>query len=473
MALSARRDIADSADFVVVGSGAAGAMAARWLAAAGHQVVLVEEGDQPVAWPFESPNALRMVHGGGRWTTSGGDAIALTAGNCVGGSTAIGYGVHAQLPEEVYESWVQLDPSLHNRLGYSEIDLARTQIESDMAVEKVPRELWGASGQLLLSAFAGSAEPVWRGAPGCRGTGRCVAGCPTRGMSSVDRVLWPIAQRLGARLHSQARIERILIEAGRAVGVIGRTIQGSKVSITARRAVFLCAGALNTPLLLRRSSISCPSWGWQLHADALVTAMMPAPLDDEQAAGLAIAGPIPEVDTATIAAVSILPRQRAMQLPGAGLALEQRMEHLNHLAIWRVTVPCQARGGLENGLLGPRFNLKLATSDRLRLLAAVSVAADGMLRQGAIEVYPQVHGVPAVATTVDDVAQITSVAPTAGAIALHANSFFGGLRVDERYCVPGIKGLVVADAAALPACTVVPPMATVMAVAMAAVQRWV
>ena len=40
-------DRADAADFVIVGTGAAGATAARVLTEAGHDVVLVEEGPAP------------------------------------------------------------------------------------------------------------------------------------------------------------------------------------------------------------------------------------------------------------------------------------------------------------------------------------------------------------------------------------------------------------------------------------------
>ncbi|MBM4346439.1 MAG: GMC family oxidoreductase [Deltaproteobacteria bacterium] len=472
MPATPKTDLTDSADFVVVGAGAAGLVAARWLAAAGHAVLVLECGHAPVATPFESPELLRMLHGGGQWRTRGPDAISLQAGRAVGGSTAIGWGVHAALPEEVYARWVALDPAWQTRMPYAEVDLAHECTDAEFSVAKADRDLWGESGRMLMDALVGVADPVWRGAPGCKGTSRCAAGCPTKGMGSVDRVVWPIAVRHGARMHTGVDVQRIVVQGGRAVGVTGQSATGGRLAVTARRAVLLCAGTLGSLRILHRSRIPHTSLGMTLHVEALVAGLLADPVHDDRAAGLAVQARIPGVEDATLSAVSTLPRLRAMALPGAGLALEHRMELLANLVTWQVTVACEARGRVREGLLGPQFAFDPTARDRARVLAGVAVAADAMLDQGAVEVYPQAHGAPAVATTGEDVTAVARATPVPGVIPLFAHSFFGGLQVDERYAVPGVKGLVVADASVLPAPTVVPPLATVMAVAMAAVQRW-
>ncbi len=468
-----KSDLTDSADFVVVGGGAAGLVAARWLAAAGHSVLVLEGGTAAVATAFESPDALRMLQGGGRWRTRGPDAIALQAGNAIGGSTAIGWGVHAALPEEVYARWIERDPAWQTRLPYAELELAHQCTDAEFSVAKAPRDLWGHSGQMLMDALVGIADPVWRGAAGCKGTARCAAGCPTKGMGSVDRVVWPTALRHGARMLAGVQVRRIEVQRGRAVGVTGLSPSGGRLAVTARRAVFLCAGTLGSWRILQQSRVDTRSWGLSLHAEALVAALLPDPVDDDRAAGLAVQARVPGVDDATLSAVSALPRMRALALPGAGLALEHRMELLAHLVTWQVTVAAEGRGTVREGLFGPRFDLTLTARDRSRLLAGVAVAADGLLHQGAAEVYPQAFGAPQVVVSPGDVTAVASAAPVAAVLPLFAHSLFGGLQVDERYAVPGVKGLVVADATVLPAPTVVPPLATVMAVAMAAVQRWV
>jgi len=88
----ARLVLEDQADFVIVGTGAGGATAARVLSAAGHDVLMVEEG--PHLRPDDRPAALvdamsAGVRDFGTQTTAGATPMPLLQGRLVGGSTAI------------------------------------------------------------------------------------------------------------------------------------------------------------------------------------------------------------------------------------------------------------------------------------------------------------------------------------------------------------------------------------------------
>ena len=94
----------DAADFVIVGTGAGGATAARVLAAAGLDVVMLEEGP----WLKTKERPTELVDGMtatfrdfGTQTTSGATPIPLLQGRLVGGSTAINSGIIWRLPDDV------------------------------------------------------------------------------------------------------------------------------------------------------------------------------------------------------------------------------------------------------------------------------------------------------------------------------------------------------------------------------------
>jgi choline dehydrogenase-like flavoprotein len=85
-----------------------------------------------------------------------------------------------------------------------------------------------------------------------RGCWRCVTGCPF-GAKWTARDFVDEARRHGAVLHERARVERVLVEDGRAAGVEVQ-IEGVTRQLRAGRVV-LAAGGIGSPRLLRASSL--------------------------------------------------------------------------------------------------------------------------------------------------------------------------------------------------------------------------
>ena len=110
---------------MVVGSGMAGSTAARWLAASGASVVVLEEGGWPEpAGPDLRPALETLYRDGGMRIVSGPDSIVLLQGRCVGGSTVVSAGVQTPLPHEAWEQWCKLEPRWRTRLPFAELELA-------------------------------------------------------------------------------------------------------------------------------------------------------------------------------------------------------------------------------------------------------------------------------------------------------------------------------------------------------------
>src|SRR5271154_3567191 len=116
----------DEADFIVVGTGAGGATAARVLAAAGRSVVLLEEG--PRLDPLKRSalfidTLTEAFRDAGAVAALGPAPFPLLQGRLVGGSTAINSGIVWRLPEKLRRDWGEthglrelLEPSALGRI---------------------------------------------------------------------------------------------------------------------------------------------------------------------------------------------------------------------------------------------------------------------------------------------------------------------------------------------------------------------
>ena len=146
----------DSFDYLIVGSGAAGASAARILADSTSSVAVLEEGPAVGTAHFEDRalTALsRLYRSMGAQITTGRAPMLVIQGRCVGGSTVINSAILRRLPEEVWSEWAQ-QPGLKEALPYADIDGASEHIERDLHGASTPETVWGGNNRLLSAAAA-------------------------------------------------------------------------------------------------------------------------------------------------------------------------------------------------------------------------------------------------------------------------------------------------------------------------------
>jgi choline dehydrogenase-like flavoprotein len=100
-------DVARNVDVCVIGSGAAGAIIAQKMAAAGKSVVLLERGGY---YDGESMNQREDDMVSLLWKNSGANftsnlKMAVAQGSCLGGSTVINDAVCFRIPDIVVDQW--------------------------------------------------------------------------------------------------------------------------------------------------------------------------------------------------------------------------------------------------------------------------------------------------------------------------------------------------------------------------------
>ncbi|MGA9675485.1 MAG: GMC family oxidoreductase N-terminal domain-containing protein, partial [Mycobacterium sp.] len=140
------------ADVVVVGSGAGGAMAARTLARAGLDVVVLEEGRRWTVEEFRSTHPIDryagLYRGAGATVALGRPSVVLPVGRAVGGTTVVNSGTCFQPPLAVQRRW-------RDEFGLGIADPDRLaghldDVERTLRVAPVPLNIMGRNGRLLL-----------------------------------------------------------------------------------------------------------------------------------------------------------------------------------------------------------------------------------------------------------------------------------------------------------------------------------
>jgi choline dehydrogenase-like flavoprotein len=467
-----------SCDAIVIGSGAGGAFAARALARAGLDTVIVEEGERWTVDRIRGTHPLDRFAGiyrdGGTTMALGNPPIALPLGRAVGGTTVINSGTCFRPPAPVATSW-------HREHGLAlaepeQLAVRLTDVEETIDVAPASMEVLGRNGELALEgagALDWRSAPLRRNATGCRGACQCAIGCPNNAKGGVHLNALPQACEAGARIVTRLAVKRVLSESGRAVGVAARRADGAEVRISAPLVV-VAAGAIPTPPLLRRSGLGRhPRLGRNLsiHPATGIT----AGFEDEvvpwsgvmQSVGIE---ELHESDGVLIEATGSPPGMGAISTPGYGSHLLSRLDRAAGRAMIGAMIADEPSGRVF-GSRTPVVSYRLAKADEGRLATALEAMARVMLAAGATDVELG-GGAPAVRSEAElepamqrlDVRRLRLAGfhPSGTAAA-----GFDPARhpVDPEGRLRGVGGVWVADGSVLPSCPGVNPQVSIMAIA--------
>ena len=474
----------EAADFVVVGSGAAGASAALALAEAGCNVALLEEGpevrnDDRGLGPTEA--LMRLFRDRGTQVSMGKSVIPVLQGRCLGGSTVVNGAIVWRLPEDAYERCFAL-AGARDEIPLREIEKRMDRIERDLSIGATPDSRLGNNGLLMR---AGSQKLGWRGhamvrnVADCQGSGRCLEGCPTRRKQSLEVTYLPRARALGARIFAEHEVRRIEMRGDAATAVSGTCADGTRFRFEARRGVVLAASAIQTPCILRRSGLGVREHvGRHLmsHPGTAVAGIYRDRVELWNGATQSY-----EVDEFRDAGFKMevigLPLELAgVRLPGLGAELAKNLADYPHMAVWGVQVRAEAEGSVAPSIGGgTRISYTPTMRDMERFREGVKRLCQMHFAAGAARVFPGVHGGPSVLYSMDEVRKLDGLSLDPRAYSLLISHVFGTCRmaraadagaIDFHGAVRGVRRLWVVDASVFPKNLGVNPQHTIMALAM-------
>ncbi|MEO6773630.1 MAG: GMC family oxidoreductase N-terminal domain-containing protein [Kofleriaceae bacterium] len=480
-------DLAVECDVVVVGTGAGGAVVGRELAEAGLAVVFVEEGryfdrTQFTGRGFEMQQ--KLYRRGGATFSIGNVGIPIPLGQTVGGTTTVNSGTCYRTPDRVLHAW-QRELGLHE-LGPEQLGPYFERVEAVLGVAHAKQELLGGNGRVIARGCDALGftrhGPLKRNAPECDGQGVCCFGCPTDAKRSTNVSYIPLALKAGAELFSNTKMTRVLVEGGKAVGVVAKTPDGHALTVRARSVVIAC-GSIMTPLVLGQQGLANRSG--QLGKNLSIHPATGALAEfDEQILpwkGIPQGYGIEELhEEGILFEGAMVPLEMTMTMTQlVGPDLVRLAESFDHVASFGFLVEDISRGSVSSVRGQPVIRYWLDDKDVAHIKRGLDVLAQIYFAAGAKRVHCPISGFD-VLESPDDLAKLRRAKIHARDLDLSAYHPLGTARmgidpahsvVDQDHQTHDTRGLYIVDGASVPSSLGVNPQVTIMAMATRAAEK--
>jgi choline dehydrogenase-like flavoprotein len=389
----------------IIGSGCGGATAARLLAEAGHEVLILEEGCDLIGAQRTQRDAamydqLYMDRGG---RASHDLSVNVLQGRVLGGGGVINASDVVPPPDGVLQHWVTKfglgDYAPGSFKPYVEAAL------TDLSASRIPESLVNeANGKLRQGseALGLRGQVMMHNRVGCRGLGTCLIGCPLHSKRNPRMVALPKSFEAGARVYTRSRAVRIDKANQELKEIAVRTLDAGGYReqgrfIVRAKVVIVAANAIASAQLLLRSGLGNEHVGRHLTLQPQLSVI--GMFDERIAAFEGIpqsyaVTEFEEVDNPEfglwgyrIEGIMGTPGIVSTLLPFSGTPAMQGMARYDRMAASLLLVPDAPSGQVEvarGGRLTIRYEQR--EDHRARLRHAVEMAAKIYLEAGAHEV---------------------------------------------------------------------------------------
>jgi len=263
-----------TADVVIIGSGAAGAVLAERLADAGREVLVLEKGPYvpPDEFTEDEVTQISSLYADGALTISQSLRFTVIQGSCVGGSTVVNNAVCFDTPDEILAGWNDKSDAGIDVPAYRESQAAvRERLQIQSIKESTKSHTWeqvinpgdhvvvkGIESYLARTPNGGDYGVIEANIQDCIGCGYCNIGCKYgRKLSMLDDVLPRAQEKHGDkfRIVSEAEVDKLVMKGNRVGEIRARLRDGRRLTIENPNTVIVSAGTVASSWLLMRSGI--------------------------------------------------------------------------------------------------------------------------------------------------------------------------------------------------------------------------
>ncbi len=243
---------------IVVGSGAGGATVAKELQGA-FEITILEAGKEFRPFSMNLKTAEKFKKTGllfdereiellfpAMKIKKTEDRMVLVRGIGTGGTTTLATGNALRMDHDLKKLGINLDPEFEELSN--EIPITT---DHQNKWRKTTRRLYEIFQEMNLNPMP---MPKMGDYERCASCGRCVLGCPN-GVKWDSRQFLRMALEKGAQLATSRKVDKVVIQDGKATGVIAKKEWRSE--FLPADLIILAAGGLGTPVILENSGITC------------------------------------------------------------------------------------------------------------------------------------------------------------------------------------------------------------------------
>lgn len=490
------RNVLETADVCVVGSGAAGAILAWEMADRGHSVVLLEKGGYHPREDFNQKEdemiPLLYKNSGLQFTIP--TAIAVAQGSCVGGSTVVNDAVCFRAPDTVLGWW-------HDKYGVEgvtpgEMSKHFEKVEARISVGEVqPYEL--NRNNLILKSGAEklgwASGPNLRNCKNCKQCGLCHIGCSYGTKQSMLETYIADSENMHGdrvKIYADSRADEIVKSGTRVTGVKGKISgkNGRTLDLNVKaKVVIISCGTIASSELLLKSDLNINGQvgrGVAIHPSPAIIGDFEEEVNGNQ--GIPMAYHCHEFSVLKtgkrgymLESVFLAPYQFSLSIPGFEYDHKELMSRYAHYALIGSLLQDEGVGTVVlGGPAGTILEYQLSQGDAKLMIGGMKSAAQILFAAGAKRVITSHRG----RTILYGQADLHIIDERGGNpldISIGAGHPQGGNRmgaspdavVDSNSKAYGLDNLFVCDASVFPTSLGVNPQLTVMALAMRAAQH--
>lgn len=376
-------------EIAVIGSGPGGALTAALLAEAGKEVVILDKGAHlPLTScePFSIAEMTQKYSCGGITVAMGKPAVSYIEGGSVGGGSEVNSGLYHRTPLDIIDDWV--DEFKIKDLTYEGLIPIFKKNEIDLTISSVP------SGHLPIASLKlheGAQKLGWSSMEVPRWFKYESGGSGVK--QSMTETFIPRAIKAGAEVICNTEVNKVSPKLGGWLLSGWKTVGADLVpfELLANK-IFVCAGAIATPALLRRSGLSrLAGKKFHMHPSIKIVAKF-----SEEVNHVGMGVPVHQVKEfsprysmgCSISSPPYL--SLAMMDVKGGQAIVD--SHWSNMAIY-YAMTTGGRGVINPLPLfkEPLVRYKLTSSDVVDILDAMVDLARCLFAAGATEIYPAVQ----------------------------------------------------------------------------------
>ncbi len=416
------KDLSDSADVCIIGSGSAGAVVAMEMAEAGLSVILLEEGDHFAAADLnqdERDMLARLYRQ--RYTKD--LSIALTQAICLGGGPVINMADCVRTPDPVFVMW-------QKEFGIDDIspETMRPYFEKAERILKAAKITEGALNPNNRIVKRGSEKLGYRGDTfvnnrvDCLGCGFCLLGCTYDRKQATTLNYIPRALSAGAKIYVSTRADRIQVKEGKAHRVIGAVLdpktKKARAAIDVKaKLIMLAANTINSAQILLGSKIGNSSGlvgkNLMLQPHTMVSAFFDEELRSYRGIPQSyVCNRFEEISEEKglsgfrVEGGFTMPGQVSTIIPGFGPGIKELMTRYNYMANVMVLVYDEPTGEVSINRHGrPIVTYSMTDDVKARMITGMKEAARIFFAAGA----KQVMFTYETPTIIDDVSKVSIV----------------------------------------------------------------